>query len=48
MAPSARPGPSAPSRWVLCLAVGVAAGVVVGFAVGLARPRSWPDPVAPG
>jgi hypothetical protein len=26
---------------------GVLAGVTIGFAVGLARPRRWPDPVVP-
>jgi hypothetical protein len=27
-------------RWAIWLSVGVVAGVLVGFAVGLARPRS--------
>ncbi|HEY0239137.1 MAG TPA: hypothetical protein VGC37_10835 [Friedmanniella sp.] len=48
MVSSARPGLPAPVRWGLALVAGVVAGLTVGFAVGLARPRRWPDPVAPG
>ncbi|MGI3785596.1 MAG: hypothetical protein ACRYG2_33025 [Janthinobacterium lividum] len=47
MASSARPGLPTPFRWGLCLTAGVVTGLAVGFAVGLARPRQWPDPVAP-
>jgi len=48
VAPSARPGPPAAVRWGLRLVAALLAGVVVGFTVGLVRPRRWPDPVAPG
>ncbi|WP_204910656.1 hypothetical protein [Microlunatus spumicola] len=48
MASTARPGLPTPFRRGLRLAAGVVVGVTIGFAVGLARPRRWPDPVAPG
>ena len=43
-----RSGPPAPLRWGLALLAGVAGGLVLGFVLGLARPRSWPDPAALG
>ncbi len=48
VASSARHGLPAPLRWALCLLAGIAGGLAVGFAVGLARPRTWPDPGALG
>ena len=35
-------------RWASYLLAGVAGGLALGFLVGLARPRSWPDPAANG
>ncbi|SEP84733.1 hypothetical protein [Microlunatus flavus] len=48
MASRVSSGLSAPLRWGLCLLAGVAGGLAVGFVVGLARPRTWPDPAALG
>ncbi len=48
VASSVRSGLGEPLRWGLYLLAGVAVGVAVGFVVGLARPRSWPDPAALG
>jgi hypothetical protein len=39
MAENARPGSARPLRWPLWLAAGVVCGLVLGFAIGLAKPR---------
>jgi hypothetical protein len=41
-------GVPAPLRWGLALLAGVAGGLALGFVLGLARPRTWPDPAALG
>ena len=39
MAEIARPGLTRPLRWSLWLGAGVLCGLILGFAIGLAKPR---------
>jgi hypothetical protein len=39
MGKSSKAGPARPVRWSLWLALGVLAGLALGFALGLAKPR---------
>ena len=48
VASTERTGVPDPLRWGLALLAGVAGGLAIGFVLGLARPRTWPDPAALG